>query len=472
MIWDYTPREHRLLQGKQSMSMRSNELFIKTPPLKLFFIASIPGAVSMLASALYYTLDGIFVGQFLGETAFAALNLAMPFVVINFSLADLIGVGSSIPISISLGKEQKQEADNLFTCACLMIIAAGVLVGAAMYAAAPFLIRLMGADGDFAALAVQYLRVYALCSPVTTIIFAVDNYLRICGYIRGSLFINLLMSILSAVLEFLFLGVFRWGIWAAALATCTGMFICAVIAFLPFFRGKAALRFCRPRFTVRLIRQIIACGTPNFLNNIAGRITSILMNMILVRLGGETAVSVYGILMFAEGLIQPLLYGMCDSLQPAVGYNWGAQKFSRVRAIEKCCFTASGILSLLSVLVIALFPEQATRLFISGADKDVLAMSVTALRIFSLTYITRWFSFATQSYMLAIEKPLPASLISVSTALVFPVILIAALWSLGLTGIWLNFAGTSVLVAALSAVILFRLHQELSQKDGTDTLTV
>ena len=446
--------------------MNSTALFIKTSPIKLFFLASIPGAVSMFASALYYTLDGIFVGHFLGETAFAALNLAMPFVIINFSLADLIGVGSAIPISISLGKEQKKEADNLFTCACLMIVAAGALIGAVMFAAAPRLIRLMGAEGNFAELAVQYLRVYALCSPVTTIIFAVDNYLRICGYIRGSLFVNLLMSVLSAVLEFLFLGVFRWGIWAAELATCSGMFICTVIAFVPFFREKAVLRFCRPHFTVSLVRQIITCGTPNFLNNIAGRITSILMNVILVRLGGEMAVSVYGILMFAEGLIQPLLYGMCDSLQPAVGYNWGAQKFSRVRAIEKCCFTASGILSLLSVVLMALFPEQLTRLFISGAGPDVTAMSVTAIRLFSLTYITRWFSFATQSYMLAIEKPLPASLISVSTALIFPVILIIALWPFGLTGIWLNFAGTSALAAVMSAVILTRLRAELSKPDA------
>ena len=451
--------------------MNSMELFTKTHPLKLFFLVSLPGAASMFASALYYTLDGIFVGHFLGETAFAALNLAMPFVIINFSLADLICVGSAIPISISLGKKQKGEADNLFTCACIMIITAGVLIGAALFAAAPLLIRLMGADGDFADLAVQYLRVYALCSPVTTIIFAVDNFLRICGYIRGSLFVNLLMSVLSAVLEFLFLGVFRWGIWAAALATCSGMFICTVIAFFPFFQGKATLKFCRPHFTSGLIRQVITCGTPNFLNNIAGRITSILMNIILVRLGGETAVSVYGILMLAEGLIQPLLYGMCDSLQPAVGYNWGAQKFSRVRAIEKCCFTASGILSLLSVLIMVLFPEQTARLFISGADKDALAMSVAALRLFSLTYVTRWFSFATQSYMLAIEKPMSASLISVSTALVFPVILIAAFWPLGLTGIWLNFAGTSVLAALLSAIILFRLRRELLQPDGPGSLT-
>lgn len=445
--------------------MNSHELFTKTPPVKLFFLASVPGAISMLASALYQTLDGIFVGQFLGETAFAALNFSMPFVVINFSLADLIGYGSAIPISISLGKKKEQEANNLFTCSCILIIAAGILMGSVMFLVAPALIRLMGADGAFASMAVQYLQVYALCAPVTTIIFAVDNYLRICGYIKGSMLINIMMSVLSAVLELLFLGVLGWGIWAAALATCIGMFVCTVVAFFPFFRGKALLRFCRPRFQARSIGQIIACGSPNFLNNIAGRITSILMNVILVRLEGETAVSVYGILMFAEGFIQPLLYGICDSLQPAVGYNWGARRFSRVRAIEKCCFTASGIFSLFSALVIAVFPEQITAMFMADAGNEVLSISVTALRLFALTYITRWFSFSTQSYMLAIEKPLPASLISVSTALVFPVILVGALWDLGLTGIWLNFAGTSVLAGILSFIILVKLRRELQRPD-------
>lgn len=445
--------------------MNSNALFAKTPPLKLFFIASIPGAVSMLASALYQTLDGVFVGQFLGATAFAALNLAMPFVIINFSLADLIGVGSAVPISICLGRKDEQEANNIFTCACLMIVGAGVVIGGILFAAAPLLIRLMGAEGQFADFAVQYLRVYAICSPITTIIFAVDNFLRICGFIRGSMLLNIFMSVISAILEFLFLGVFRWGIWAAALATCSGMLICVLIAFIPFFCGKAQLRFCRPRFSRRMIRQIIACGSPNFLNNIAGRITSILMNAILVRLGGESAVSVYGVLMFADGVVQPLLYGMCDSLQPAVGYNWGAQKYSRVRAIEKCCFAASAVVSLLAVAVIALFPEQITNLFVADADADFLRISVWALQLFSLTYITRWFSFATQSYMLAIEKPLPASLISVGTALVFPVLLIAVLWPLGLTGIWLNFAGTALLAAILSLIILRKVRSELNKPD-------
>lgn len=445
--------------------MNSAALFSKTPPLKLFFIASVPGAVSMLASALYQVIDGVFVGQYLGSTAFAALNLAMPFVIINFALADLIGVGSAVPISICLGRKQEQEANAIFTCACIMIVGTGALIGGVLYAAAPALIRLMGAEGEFASLAVRYLRVYAICSPVTTIVFAMDNFLRICGIIRGSMLLNILMSALSAVLEFLFLAVFRWGIWAAALATCSGMFICAFLALIPFLKGQAQLRFCRPRFHWEMIRQIVACGSPNFLNNIAGRITSILMNMILVRLGGEAAVSVYGVLMYADGFIQPLLYGMCDSLQPAVGYNWGAGKFSRVRAIEKCCFTASGIVSLLAAGLIVFFPEQITRMFMADASGGFMQTAVTALRLFGITYVTRWFSFATQSYMLAVEKPLPASAISVSTALIFPVLLIVLLWPLGLTGIWLNFAATSVLAAVMSAGILLKLRKELCRPD-------
>lgn len=445
--------------------MDSHRLFSETSPLKLFFLASIPGAISMLASALYQTIDGIFVGQFLGSTAFAAVNLAMPFVIINFSLADLIGVGASVPISINLGRKNEKEAHNIFTCACIMIFLAGILIGALLYAAAPLLIRLMGAEGEFALLAVDYIRVYAICSPLTTIVFAMDNFLRICGFIRGSMFLNIFMSLLSGVLEFLFLGVLGFGVWGAALATCSGMMACALLALTPFIRGKALLRFVRPRFHARMVKQIISCGIPNFLNNIAGRITSIILNAILVRVGGELAVSVYGVLMYTEGFIQPLLYGMCDSLQPAVGYNLGAGKFRRVRAIEKCCFSASAVVSLLSVALMFLMPETISLLFMPDADVEALSMTAGALRLFALTYVTRWFSFATQSFMLAIEKPKEASMISVSTALIFPVILIILLWPLGLTGIWLNFAGASLLAGILAFIILYRQRGELMKDD-------
>ena len=91
---------------------------------------------------------------------------------------------------------------------------------------------------------------------------------------------------------------------------------------------------------------------------------------------------------------------------------------------------------------------------------SVIADTAFALRLFSLTYLTRWFSFATQSFMLAIERAGAATLISLSTALIFPLLLIAALWPLGLTGLWLNFAGTSVLAGILAAFVMLRLKRD------------
>lgn len=448
----------------------SYQLFVHTPPVKLFFIAALPGAISMLASSLYGLLDGIFVGRILGDTAFAAINLAFPFVVINFSLADLIGVGSAVPISIALGKKDHAQANNIFTCACLMIVGTGFAIGAVLYLAAPALLSLLGAEGELATLAVQYMRVYAICSPVTTIIFAMDNYLRICGQIKPSMWLNIFMSVLTAVLEFTFLYVFRWGIWGAALATCLGMLVCALIAFYPFARGKLLLRLCRPRFSAPMVRQIIGCGVPNFLNNIAARITSILMNAVLLKMGGADAVSIYGILMYAGEMVQPLLYGVCDSLQPAVGYNWGAGKFTRVKAIEKCCFIAGAVVSISLALCALIFPEAIVSLFTTTTDAAFLDMAALAMRLFSLTYLTRWFSFAAQSYMIAVEKPIPASIISVSTALVFPVVLIAVLWPLGLNGLWLNSTVSALLAAVLAAVILIRFQKELRSRMRSENL--
>ena len=440
-----------------------HELFVKTKTRKLFFRAAIPGAIGMLASAMYQTLDGVYVGKFLGATAFASVNLAMPFVIINFAIADLIGVGSSVPISISLGEGKKETADRIFSLSCVLIVFFGILMGLFMYILAPFFMKMMGADGEFASQAVMYLRTYAVMSPVSTMVFASDNYLRICGKIHTSMCLNIFLSVFCAVVELVFLGVFGFGIWAAAFASCLGMAITASISILQFRKGRLALSFVRPVFSFSIVKKIFACGLPSFLNNIAGRLTSIVMNMILVRLGGQNAVSVYGVLMYADGIILPIMYGSCDSLQPAVGYNWGAGYPSRVRGIEKFCFSTSFLLCMLAFLACSFIPGFIVSSFISG---EIPPYAVGAVTIFAFTYLTRWISFSTQSFMLALEKSLYATIISISMAFIFPMILLFSLEWMGLDGIWLNFPLTSLLGAILSAVILLRVRKDIMKEDN------
>ncbi len=443
---------------------QSNQFFATARPMRLFLIVALPGLVSMLASSLYQALEGSFVGHLLGETAFAAITIAMPVVFINFALADLIGVGSAVPISVSLGRKDETRANNIFSCSIIMIVLAGIVMGAVIYFTAPFFTSLMKAEGELAELAVRYVRVYALMSPVTTIVFATDNYLRISGFVKGSMFLNIFMSVLTVSLLFVFLGVFKMGVEGSALAACLSMFTCAIIALIPFIAKKSILRFVRPKFSFAMVREIVSCGMPVFLNNIAGRVTAILMNAALIARGGETAVAAYSVLMYAACVIEPMLYGMSDSVQPAIGYNWGAKRLDRVRDITKCSLTVCGLVSILCTAVMLFFPKMLASIFVD-AEKDaaLMELSVHAMRLFAVSFLVGWFGFAIQGFFGAIEKPLPATALSIARALVFPVILIYALQFMGLDGLWLNYAATSLLTAIMAIVMIVFIQKRMKR---------
>ncbi len=161
-------------------------MYATMSPWRLFFIVALPGMISMFAMSIYSIVEGIFIGQKLGEGAFAAINIAMPLVMINFSLADLIGVGASVPISVALGKKEYKTANNVFSCSIVMIFITSVIMGSVMFFAAEPLCAMMGANDALLDTSVRYLRTVALCSPLSTIFFAMDNYLRISGYVANS----------------------------------------------------------------------------------------------------------------------------------------------------------------------------------------------------------------------------------------------------------------------------------------------
>lgn len=437
-------------------SDNTERLFLDTKPGHLFFKAAIPGAMGMLASSLYYLLEGILVGRVLGAEAFAGLNLAMPFVIINFAISDMIGVGSSVPIAIKLGRGEKKDANGIFSAAIIMIMIAGVVTGALLFTLAPSLFRMMGADEHLIPYAVDYLRTYACFSPFTTLVFAMDNYLRICGKIKGSLLMNIGMASSCVLFEMFFLIVLKGGISSAAMGTCFGMSAAVITVLSIFLRGRMELRFTRPRFTAKLIRMIVSCGLPTFLSNVSGRIISIIMNVMLLSLGGADAVSVYGILMSVDGLVMPLLYGTCDSLQPSVGYNWGARRFDRVGSIERYCFGTGAAVSIIFGVFLFLFPDFAVSLFIEGESTGIHILGSGAVVLASIAYAFRWIAICTQCFMSAIGKPFFAASISVSAAFIFPLVLIFALRPMGLDGIWLNLPGTALLTAMLALFILTR----------------
>ena len=115
------------------MKRNTEEMYATMRPSRLFFIVALPGMISMFAMSVYSIIEGVFIGQRLGESAFAAINIAMPLVMINFSLADLVGVGASVPISIALGRKDYKTANNVFTSSVIMIFLTSLFMGTVMF---------------------------------------------------------------------------------------------------------------------------------------------------------------------------------------------------------------------------------------------------------------------------------------------------------------------------------------------------
>ena len=455
------------------MKRDTEAMYASMDPKKLFLIVALPGMISMFAMSVYSIFEGIFIGHRLGEGAFAAINIAMPLVMINFSLADLVGVGASVPISIALGQKDNKRANNVFSCSVLMIFITALLMGTVLFTAAEPLCRMMGAEGTLLDTSVHYLRTCALCSPLAAIFFAMDNYLRISGYVKTSMAINICCNLATLGLLAFFLIVLDMDVVGSALAVSISMCTCSLVALIPFVRGKALLHFAKPQFEFAMLREIAACGSPIFLNNISGRLSAILINVSLIAVGnqtwgeggGTTAVAVYAILMYASDLCWPLLYGISDSLSPAIGYNWGAGQYDRVKRIVFCGYVGTAIVGAVSTSILFFFPGTIAAMFAKAEDTMLLAQATRAIRLFCFAYLFRWFGVVTQGFFSAIKKPALATLMSVGTAFVFPVMLLGLWWNWGLDGIWFNFVGVNFLTAVLGTGLLVYVLRLIKKKE-------
>lgn len=437
--------------------------FLETEPSKLFFKAAIPGAIGMIASNIYFSVEMLLIGRFLGQTAFAGGNLALPLLLIAYAIADMIAVGSSIGIAIRLGEGRREEADRIFTVAVVSASLMSTLGSLAITLMGPFIFSLMGADQLLIKEAMEYLFVYTLFIPLTSLVFVFDNYLKICGKVRFSMLVNVIMALLCLFFEFIFLFIFRKGIGYAALGTSLGMSITCFIAMMPFIRGRMSLHFIRMKPSVKILKEIFSQGLPNFLGNTSGRLTSVLMNAFLLRTGGEAAVSIYGVFMNIDGIVVPGMYGVFDSLQPAIGYNWGAGRKDRTRKIAICCVVALAVMCLFCTLLLEVFPEAIFSLFLESGPK-MLSLAVHAISIMGLTYLVRWISYSCQSFTSAIGKNREATVLSLCNALLFPLLLIPSLSKLGLDGLWAVTPVTSLL-SAVTAIVIYavEIRKELSR---------
>lgn len=431
--------------------------FGTTPILKLFLKCSIPAMVGMAFSTIYYIIDGIFVGRFIGHVALAAVNLVMPLIMIITALAEMVATGSSVRISILLGQDKKEEAGHVFSVCLALITGLTALFGLLGFVLAKPLIMLMGPDAATAEYAVGYFRVFCIFMPICSVYFSTDNYLKVCGKMRLSMVINIVCSVLNFLLDVLLIVVLKKGLLAAAYASCASMSLGAIWSLIPFLRKKLPLRFVKGMIAGRQIGRIIFNGSSEFFVCIAGSLFAIIVNVVLLRLGGAVAVAAATIVEYVENLIGMLVYSMTDALQPALSYCYGAGLLKRMRKIQRSVMIAAAGLSLLTLLFLLTCGQYLVPFFVQDGDIALRDLSLRAMRLYSISYLVGWIPVTLSGYMTAVERPRKSIDIALLATLVFPLIFLAILVPLwGLDGVWLLYFVSGIFSAITSIIIVRR----------------
>ena len=440
-----------------------SQIFEKLPPTKLFFRCAVPSMITMAFGALYQIADGLFVGRFIGEDALAAVNLIMPIIMTVFAFSNMIATGASVRISVLLGEKNREHASRVFSCSLKIIFILSCILGVLGYAfAKPFVHFLSpGATEEAVEYGITYIRIYAIFSPLMPIGFATDNFLRACGKEALSMWIGIGTQALNIALDIILIAFLGQGIWAAAFTSCIAMALGSVITLWLFRKKRMDLYYTRKNISAKQFFTILANGSSEFFSNISMSVTSVVFNFFLLKYGGTTGVAAFSVIMYVDSIIGMLVFGMCDALQPAISYCYGAGLMEKVKAIFKRIILGASVLSVLSMLFMLFLGKFVAPIFVKPEDTELLAVSITGMHLFSFSYLTGWVDMCFSSYFTALERPARSLVTSFFGTLVFPIcflFILPPIW--GLNGVWL----TSLASSTASSILTLALAATMKEK--------
>ena len=444
-----------------------SEIFEKLPPTKLFFRLAIPSMITMTFGALYQIADGLFVGRFIGDDALAAVNLIMPIIMIVFGFANLIATGASVRISVLLGEKNRKEASKVFTFTLKVIFLISCIIGVTGYIFAEPFVRFLspGATEQAIEYGITYTRVYAVFSPLMFIYHATDNYLRVCGKEKLSMWLGIGTQAFNVVLDVILIVFLGQGVWAAAFTSCLAMALGSVITLLLFRKERMDLYYTKGNVKKEVFFRILANGSSEFFSSISMSVMSIVYNFFLLKYGGTTGLAAFSVVMYVDSIIGMLVFGMCDAQQPAISYCYGAGMMDKVKAMFRRIILGAIVLSAASLLFMIFLGEYVAPLFVKPEDSELLAVSIIGMKIFSLSYLTGWVDMCFSSYFTALERPARSMLTSFFGTLVFPVGALFALTPfLKLNGVWLSALVSCTASSVFTVILYLTLNKKTSAK--------
>ena len=369
------------------MDHKQAALELGTEPVgQLLWQYALPAIVAMSASSIYNIIDRAMIGQIVGPEAIAGLGITFPFMNLSAAFGAAVGVGSSASISVKLGQRDYQTAQNLLgnTMTLNLIIGFSFMVISLLFLDP--ILYFFGASEVTLPYAREFMTIILLGNVMTHMYFGMNAVLRAAGKPKHAMYSVLFTVAMNIVLVVMFVWWFRWGIRGAALATVTSQTLAMCWQLWLFSDKQEILHLKRGIYKLkqRLVTSIIAIGISPFLMNVTSCVIVIIMNNQFVRYGGDMAVGAYSIANSVVMMFFMFVMGVCQGMQPIVGYNYGAEKYDRML---RCLFLTIGYATLILLIGWALsmlFPREIARIFTT--DPTLMDMSARGIKLDMLVF--------------------------------------------------------------------------------------
>ena len=420
---------------------------------------TLPSVVMMVVASIYSVVDGLFVSNLVGDLALSAVNIIFPVTMIIGAFGFMLGTGGSAIVARTLGEGRKELAQEYFSMLIYTVLVVGGILSVVSMVLTEPIARLAGASDLLMDDCIAYGRIMLAGSVVFMLQVLFQSFFVVAERPQLGLFFSVAAGLTNMGLEYVFIALMDLGIAGAALATVAGYCVGGVIPLIYFLTGeRSGLRLGKTKLYGRQLLQACANGSSELMSNISSSIVSILYNLQLMRLIGETGVAAYSVMMYVDFVFIAAFLGFSVGSAPIVSFHYGADNRSELKSVFRKSAVIIGVTAVVMVTASELLSHPLSSAFV-GYDPELLELTVHGFRLFALNYLFCGVNIYASAFFTALCNGLISALISFARTLLLRggmVLLLPLLW--GLDGIWW------AVVAAEGLAVLVSLAFLISQR--------
>lgn len=435
---------------------------------KLLVQYSVPAIIASVATSLYNIVDSIFIGRGVGPMAISGLAITFPLMNLVVAFCTLIAVGGATISSIFIGQKNESRATDVVNNVMVLCLIHSVIFGGLTLLFLDDILYFFGATSKTIKYAREFMVIILYGTPISYVFIGLNNLMRATGYPKKAMISALLSVAVNVVLAPIFIFTFKWGIAGAALATICGQFAAFIWVLIHFMSKSSFIHFKRDNrwFTPSIIKRIYSIGLSPFLMNVCACVVVVFINKALLDYAGSDgnlAVGAYGIVNRTTMFFIMVVFGVTQGMQPILGFNYGANKWERVKRTLRIGIIAGVSITTLGFILTESFPDTISSLFTT--DPTLIEIARNGFRIYFICYPVVGCQIVIQNFFQSIGKPQISIFLSLTRQLLFLIPFLIILPRIyGTDGVWASMTGSDLIAFIVAVVTLLIMLRKLNKR--------